>query len=1677
MRLRFLALVLLAAAAAACGGDPIVPVDATPDADMTDRLDLEPPETMITFAPPALTNQAPARFEFTANEQATFVCKLDTNPEAPCTSPRMINGLPDGQHTFEVYAIDTSNLRDLTAESRTWRIDTIAPDTELIDTPPPVDNTVNATITFRSPGEVGTTFECTLDGSAFAVCTSPYQANNLSDGNHTFRVRAKDAAGNFDPTPAQLDWQVDSVSPDTVITDGPAGIVSATTATFTFTSPGAGPGSTFACRLDTAPFGPCTSPRSFVGLLDGPHTFDVRVTDELGNTDPSPARRSWTIDATGPLTSITMRPDNPSSDLTPTFEFSANEQSTFECQVDGQVPYAPCNSPYTAPALPAGIRFFRVRATDVIGNRGPEATSEWLIDASGPVITITSGPSGPVASTSATFNWNSSEPATFCYRFTGDAQDTCTQQLAGSGTATRMGLAEGAQTFTVTATDALGNAGAVAMRNFTVDTVGPAVTISMGPTNTVGTLSNAFTFTAPETATFCYKVDGGAELCTPPPGGLSAMVTVNSIDGAHMLEVVARDVLGNRTAMAATRSWTVDTLRPTTTIMTAPAQNEVVDSDAAMVQLTASEPSTICWRIGAGAETCSAAGQMAFTADLMGLPEGPVAFSARSSDAIGAGPTVARTWVVDTVRPTVMITGGPAANAIVGSTSTTFIVTSSERSQICWSFNGGAEQCSPAGVTTFSPATSGLPQGANTFSVLAKDAIGPGAAEDRMWNVDTVRPTITISAGPANGSTQGATTASFTADSDQAATICWRFDAGAESCSAAGVMSANVMSAALGDGSHVFEVYGKDTVGSGAVVSRSWTVDTVRPVITITAGPAQASTVSSTTATFTVTSSERATICWSFNGGAQSCTQPNQTSATVTGVGLPAGATSFSVTGADAVAAGNATVRNWTIDVTRPTVMITAGPNEGQRIDAVMTTFTVTSSESSTICWRLDGGAQACSAAGVMNTDIALNSLAQGDHSLAINAADAVGVGATLTRNFVVDVIRPTVTITAGPAQGSATRSQDAAFTVTASEPSTICWKFNNGAESCSAAGQVSASPSANGLPAGATTFEVKASDSFGAGATVSRMWTIDTAAPTVTITAGPAQGATTDQVFAMFTVGASEPSTICWRFNTGPLACSAGGQNSVDITSNPLPPGNNVFAVYAADAVGPGASVVRQWRIDNARPTVTITSGPMENERVGTANVTFGLSASEPSTICWQFDANPQQCSPAGQVAAMASAVGLPDGARVFTATAADNVGPGPVVTRNFVVDTTPPLITISAPPAQAERTNAVNANFTITTDEPATICWKLDGGAESCSAAGAMMFGANLMNLTEGNHALAVWATDVVLNESTLTRNWTVDLTAPTVTISAPPAENGFSNDVNPSFTLSANEPSTICWTLDGVNPATCSAAGAVNFSATFMNLAAGQHTLAVTATDEATNQGGSSRTWTIDLTAPAISISSPPAEGATHNVATVNFTITTDELASICWWLDTGAETCSAGNVTSFGTGDIAVSIANHVLHTRATDRAGNISTSDRSWNRASKMSPPPGGFQVPTPPIYAGMVTAWVRDPGYAAGGILSVRTSAGTCSLRGHLAVIGLECEVGGVKLAPAYGTLGSVTRPDRRWHLVTIAISGDRAELWVDGVFRDRTGASSSPLAPTRMIGASPVAGSYGVASVRIRGI
>jgi len=93
----------------------------------------------------------------------------------------------------------------------------------------------------------------------------------------------------------------DATPPETTITSGPSGTSKSTSATVTFT---ASEPSTFQCSLDSGAYEDCTSPRTYTALGQGSHAFRVRATDAAGNTDPTPAARTWTVETNVPPTAV-----------------------------------------------------------------------------------------------------------------------------------------------------------------------------------------------------------------------------------------------------------------------------------------------------------------------------------------------------------------------------------------------------------------------------------------------------------------------------------------------------------------------------------------------------------------------------------------------------------------------------------------------------------------------------------------------------------------------------------------------------------------------------------------------------------------------------------------------------------------------------------------------------------------------------------------------------------------------------------------------------------------------------------------------------------------------------------------------------------------------------------------------------------------------------------------------------------------------------------------------------------------------------------------------------------------------------------------------------------------------------------------------------------------------------
>ena len=197
--------------------------------------------------------------------------------------------MDDGVRTLRVRAVDSGGN-----PSTGWHqilIDNALPDTTIGRAPGAISASRVATFAFAS--EPGATFACALDRTSFAPCGSPVRYEHLGPGRHTFRVRARDAAGNLEPTPASWTWTVDLTRPDTSVVGSRTTRGLPGQATFQFRSRDRA--AAFRCSLDGAPWTACLSPIVYEAIAVGAHRFRVRAVDPAGNVDWTPVSHVWSV--------------------------------------------------------------------------------------------------------------------------------------------------------------------------------------------------------------------------------------------------------------------------------------------------------------------------------------------------------------------------------------------------------------------------------------------------------------------------------------------------------------------------------------------------------------------------------------------------------------------------------------------------------------------------------------------------------------------------------------------------------------------------------------------------------------------------------------------------------------------------------------------------------------------------------------------------------------------------------------------------------------------------------------------------------------------------------------------------------------------------------------------------------------------------------------------------------------------------------------------------------------------------------------------------------------------------------------------------------------------------------------------------------------------------------------
>jgi NHL repeat len=107
--------------------------------------------------------------------------------------------ISSGTNVIQVYALPSTPPDTIITSAIDGNGVTVANDSSTLST------TIH--IAFKGIGNNIVDFQCSLDGTKFSSCSSPFTANNLQAGmQHNFEVRAVDSFGNKDATPAVFSW-------------------------------------------------------------------------------------------------------------------------------------------------------------------------------------------------------------------------------------------------------------------------------------------------------------------------------------------------------------------------------------------------------------------------------------------------------------------------------------------------------------------------------------------------------------------------------------------------------------------------------------------------------------------------------------------------------------------------------------------------------------------------------------------------------------------------------------------------------------------------------------------------------------------------------------------------------------------------------------------------------------------------------------------------------------------------------------------------------------------------------------------------------------------------------------------------------------------------------------------------------------------------------------------------------------------------------------------------------------------------------------------------------------------------------------------------------------------------------------------------------------------------------
>ena len=437
------------------------------------------------------------------------------------------------------------------------------------------------------------------------------------------------------------------------------------------------------------------------------------------------------------------------------------------------------------------------------------------------------------------------------------------------------------------------------------------------------------------------------------------------------------------------------------------------------------------------------------------------------------------------------------------------------------------------------------------------------------------------------------------------------------------------------------------------------------------------------------------------------------------------------------------------------------------------------------------------------------------------------------------------------------------------------------------------------------------------------------------TVSFNNAPSGVTSATSASFSFSADGAATYACSLDSAPFeTCTP------PVTVDDLAQGPHTFAVQGLDAAG---SLVAEgqvdWVVDLAKPTATILSGPSGPTPVGTATITFESADADLSHFECKLDGEPYfQCKTPLEVEVAPGSHTL----LVRAVDAAGNEGEPDSLTWTGQA---------AAPPAPAlEGTSGVvntsTATFTFSAAGAQGYECSVDGGAFSACASPK-----TVTVTADGPHTFAVRgvAAGGAAGPSA-SASWTVDTTAPTVTIApAPGRPEEVTSAREATFVFSSSDVSaTLECSLDGGAYEPCA-------SGTTIPVDPGTHTFTVRATDPVGNAATDTDTWTVDAEAPDVLVVAAPSPVTRSRTA--EFVLDSEDGSTLsCRLLRPGLDTpfTPCGESQSYA----GLAAGDYIFEVQAVDAAGNPKTVRYAWRVDEEEAPTVPPSDTPATPFDTG-----------------------------------------------------------------------------------------------------------------------